>query len=301
MKNLLRILLASVLLASSAFGQSTLTVNAGTGAIAGPVSAATFRSANTIQSLDTDLTSWAAITRGTGFDAAAALNVGSAGAFVTFNGAGGTPSSITLTNASGTAASLTAGSVTTNANLTGDVTSSGNAATVANIPVTATHATSNTTLPTNTGGWTEYFVTSSPATTTQQTLQNITGMVSGTLSNSTKYEIEVVIDATTSADTTGIKYGISCGGTGSAGVVQVFVSSSSTSATAVGQYGIAAVDTGGTTVMTTSAQTGQTIMKGMVTTRSTGTATIIIQHLKVTSGTSTVLVGSVFRIRKAHT
>jgi hypothetical protein len=40
----------------------------------------------------------------------------------------GTPSSGTLTNCSGTAASLTAGNVTTNANLTGHVTSSGNAA-----------------------------------------------------------------------------------------------------------------------------------------------------------------------------
>lgn len=38
---------------------------------------------------------------GTGVLAALAINVGSAGAFVTFNGAGGTPSSLTLTNASG--------------------------------------------------------------------------------------------------------------------------------------------------------------------------------------------------------
>jgi hypothetical protein len=38
---------------------------------------------------------------GTGVATALAINVGSAGAFVTFNGAGGTPSSITLTNATG--------------------------------------------------------------------------------------------------------------------------------------------------------------------------------------------------------
>lgn len=43
----------------------------------------------------------------------------------------GTPSALVGTNISGTAASLTAGSVTTNANLTGDVTSSGNATTIA--------------------------------------------------------------------------------------------------------------------------------------------------------------------------
>ena len=43
----------------------------------------------------------------------------------------GTPSALVGTNISGTAASLTAGAVTTNANLTGEVTSSGNATTIA--------------------------------------------------------------------------------------------------------------------------------------------------------------------------
>lgn len=68
---------------------------------------------------------------GTGILAALAINTGSAGAPVLFNGAGGTPTSIALTNATGTAASLTSGHVTTNANLTGDVTSVGNASTLA--------------------------------------------------------------------------------------------------------------------------------------------------------------------------
>lgn len=63
---------------------------------------------------------------GTGVATALAVNVGSAGAFVTFNGAGGTPSSMTATNLSGTAASLniggsaaTATSATTAGTLTG--------------------------------------------------------------------------------------------------------------------------------------------------------------------------------------
>ena len=43
----------------------------------------------------------------------------------------GTPASGVLTNCTGTASGLTAGSVTTNANLTGDVTSSGNATSIA--------------------------------------------------------------------------------------------------------------------------------------------------------------------------
>ncbi len=52
---------------------------------------------------------------GTGVSTALTTNVGSAGAFVTLNGAGGTPSSIVLTNATGTAASLTAGNATNTA------------------------------------------------------------------------------------------------------------------------------------------------------------------------------------------
>ncbi len=94
------------------------------------------------QPLDTDLTSWAAIPRGTGFDTAAAINVGSAGAFVTFNGALGTPSSGVGTNLTGTAAALNIGgnaaTVTTNANLTGPITSVGNATSIASQTGTGT-------------------------------------------------------------------------------------------------------------------------------------------------------------------
>ncbi len=67
----------------------------------------------------------------TGVWTALAINVGSAGAPVLFNWAGGTPSSMTATNLTGTASGLTAGNVTTNANLTGVVTSVGNATSIA--------------------------------------------------------------------------------------------------------------------------------------------------------------------------
>lgn len=50
---------------------------------------------------------------GTGIATALAVNVGSAGAPVTFNGAGGTPTSMVGTNITGTAAGLTAGNATT--------------------------------------------------------------------------------------------------------------------------------------------------------------------------------------------
>jgi len=75
---------------------------------------------------------------GTGVATALGVNIGSAGAFVTFNGALGTPSSGVATNLTGTAAGLTAGTVTTNANLTGPITSSGNATAIASQTGTGT-------------------------------------------------------------------------------------------------------------------------------------------------------------------
>lgn len=69
-----------------------------------------------VQAYDADLTTWAGVTPGTGVATALAVNVGSAGAPVLFNGAGGTPSSIVLTNATGTAAGLTAGTANAVAN-----------------------------------------------------------------------------------------------------------------------------------------------------------------------------------------
>lgn len=55
----------------------------------------------TKQASDADLATWAGVTPGTGVAAALAINIGSAGAPVLFNGAGGTPSSLTGTNITG--------------------------------------------------------------------------------------------------------------------------------------------------------------------------------------------------------
>ncbi len=93
----------------------------------------------------------ATTTTGTGVLTALGINVGSAGAFVTFNGAGGTPSSMTGTNITGTASGLTAGNVTTNANLTGPITSVGNATSIASQTGTGTTFVMNT-APTIAGG-----------------------------------------------------------------------------------------------------------------------------------------------------
>lgn len=80
---------------------------------------------------------------GTGVAAALGTNIGSAGAPVLFNGDLGTPSSGVATNLTGTASGLTAGTVTTNANLTGPITSVGNATTVADAELAALAATTS--------------------------------------------------------------------------------------------------------------------------------------------------------------
>jgi len=73
----------------------------------------------------------------------------------------GTPSAVVLTNATGTAASLTAGRVTTNANLTGAVTSTGNATILGSFTTLALF----TALTTKTGTGLAVFATSPVLTT----------------------------------------------------------------------------------------------------------------------------------------
>lgn len=70
---------------------------------------------------------------GTGVATALGVNINTAGSVLVNGGGLGTPSSGVGTNLTGTAAGLTAGTVTTNANLTGDVTSAGNATTYNNV------------------------------------------------------------------------------------------------------------------------------------------------------------------------
>jgi hypothetical protein len=106
---------------------------------------------------------------GTGVATALGVNVGSAGAPVVFNGAGGTPSSMTATNLSGTAASLTAGNATT-------ATTATNATNVAITDDTTTNATMYPAWVTaNTGNL--------PATvsSTKMTFNPSTGLLTSTL------------------------------------------------------------------------------------------------------------------------
>lgn len=147
--------------------------------------------------------------------------------------------------------------------------------------------------------WTSFAVSGIDATTTGQTLVDVTGLTSGTLTNSTKYEVEAWLDVGTSNVTTGTQYGIGAGGTGGAAVVEALVIGTTTT-NAVTSVTENAASTAQGTFLTTSSSSGVVHIHGFVTTRGSGTATISIQHLKVTSGTSTVRVGSKMLIRLAN-
>jgi len=146
--------------------------------------------------------------------------------------------------------------------------------------------------------WTSFVVSGSAATTTGQTLVDVTGLTSGTLSATTKYEVEAWLDVSTSAVTTGTQYAIFANGTGTAAVYNAYIVGTTTTNATTSATQSSATQQG--TFLTTSGTAGIIYIHGFITTRSTGTITISIQHLKVTSGTSTVAVGSLMRIRLAN-
>lgn len=116
-------------------GTDGSTLDIGSGGILG---SAAFTSSSAYQPLSANLTTLSGFgTTGTGSN----LLRQSSGSLINYQI--GTPSSGTLTNCGGTASALTAGHVTTNANLTGpDVTSSGNTTTLVSTAVTAGSYTS---------------------------------------------------------------------------------------------------------------------------------------------------------------
>lgn len=120
-------------------------VDFGTGSAgAGTVSSVSVVSANGFAGTVATATTTPAITLSTTITGllkgnGTAISAASAGTdYIVPGGALGTPSSGVATNLTGTAASLTAGSVTTNANLTGVITSSGNATSIASQTGTGT-------------------------------------------------------------------------------------------------------------------------------------------------------------------
>lgn len=149
----------------------------------------------------------------------------------------------------------------------------------------------------NAGGWNELKVTGSDATTTGQALVDITGLVTPTLALSTVYEFEAKLLVTTSAVTTGTQYGVNV----TVAPTNIVAEYHGTLTTTTG--GISATTANNTAeataFLTTSAQTGLIVIRGMFTTGASGSPVFSLRHLKVTSGTSTVKIGSKLRYRVA--
>lgn len=211
-------------------------------------------------------------------------------------------------NTTGSAAKWT---TTRTVALTGDVTYSQSvdgsanvtgAATVVNIPVAATHASDLTVVPLNLGGWTEYFVSGSDFPTTDTALDPVTGMTSGTLSASTRYEIEALLQVTWTTDANGTKVAFHGGGTGTAVAINFLYTATNSAATNATSATVNAIDTGTAAVCAFNTTNVGTIrIWGFFVSNSTGTPTIQLQVQHPTAGTTTVKVGSYMRIRKAHT
>lgn len=136
-------------------------------------------------------------------------------------------------------------------------------------------------------------VTVTDATTTGQVLVDIAGLSVACAINSV-YEFEAVLSVTTSADTTGTEYGVQYSVAG--GAVEAHITGALTS-TASKTERISALNTATGAFLTTSAQSGGVLIKGIVTT-GVNAGNLTIRHLKVTSGTSTVRINSFLRVIK---
>jgi len=151
-----------------------------------------------------------------------------------------------------------------------------------------------------TNGWTKLTVTGSNVTTTSTTLVDITGLVTVALTAATLYEVKGELLVSTSADASGIRYGIGAGGTGAAAVVNAMLRGTGTAiATLSETMPTTAATQSANTYIQTASGSGVVEFRGFVLTRSTGTPTISLQHKKETSGTSTVKIGSYLEYRPA--
>jgi hypothetical protein len=148
----------------------------------------------------------------------------------------------------------------------------------------------------NTGGWSEFKVAGADATTTGTTLVDVTGLVTGTLALNTAYEFEATLRVATSAVTTGTQYGanVTVSPTDIAGVLTGTLTTTTAGVSAFTASNTAAP----TAFLTTSAQSGFVKIHGTFKTAGSGSPVFSIRHLKVTSGTSTVKIGSILRIKQ---
>lgn len=143
--------------------------------------------------------------------------------------------------------------------------------------------------------WTSLVISGSNYTNATTSLTDV--FVSGTLSTATLYEFEANLYVNSSS-TAGMQVAIQQTGTGT-GALGVW-SGTATNAAATGlAIGSNALGTSGAACVLVNGD-GSIYMRGFIKTGSSGSPTIKIQALKVTSGTATVYIGSVMRFRVAN-
>jgi hypothetical protein len=142
-----------------------------------------------------------------------------------------------------------------------------------------------------------YKVTSSDATTTGQSLVDVTGLVSGTLAISTNYTFEAILYGTTTAVTTGTEYGVHIS-VAPTRIAADYIGPTTVSANVqtMAVSGTNADNIATPAFLTTASEEGVIKISGFFTTAGSGSPVFSIRHLKVTSGTSTVKVGSILSV-----
>lgn len=144
------------------------------------------------------------------------------------------------------------------------------------------------------GDWdTMVQVSGSDAATTGQSLVNITGLTAALLANHV-YEFEAELLFTTSADTTGIKAGVNYS---AAGATFNAIKTANTTGATVTSEDMSVLNSGSAAFATAASGIVAVNIKGFMTTGANA-GNLTIQHLKVTSGTSTVKKGSTLKVRQ---
>ena len=138
------------------------------------------------------------------------------------------------------------------------------------------------------------YVANADATSTAQTLADVTGLVLPVLPAST-YQFLAILKAVASADTNGMEVGVACSQTP---VSVAAVVSGNTATTTVVSTAIIAAATATSAFNTSNAGIGIIEIRGQIITHATLQGNFSIQHLKVSSGTSTVKIGSSLTILK---
>lgn len=148
-------------------------------------------------------------------------------------------------------------------------------------------------------GFDAVYVVGSNATTTNQTLTNVPDLTTATLSLNTLYQFEADMYCGTDTGTTGTQYGVNVS------VSPSFIVASYQGPTTAGG-GVQSMTTVGTNLnntqtttsfLTSASETGFVQITGIFKTGGSGSPVFSIQHLKTTSGTSTVFAGSLLKFR----